>query len=56
MIANICYNSTEPNIGLKLNMDRMTLKCYMEIPDCLSAMPLMKMDWSARKSIKAAVR
>ena len=29
MIANICYNSTEPNIGLKLNMDRMTLKCYM---------------------------
>lgn len=29
MIANICYNSTAPNIGLKLNMDRMTLKCYM---------------------------
>jgi hypothetical protein len=29
MIVNICYNSTEPNIGLKLNMDRMTLKCYM---------------------------
>lgn len=29
MIVNICYNSTEPSIGLKLNMDRMTLKCYM---------------------------
>jgi len=29
MIANICYNSTAPNIGLKLNSDRMTLKCYM---------------------------
>lgn len=29
MIANICYNSTTPDIGLKLNMDRMTLKCYM---------------------------
>ncbi|WP_275563878.1 DUF4143 domain-containing protein [Otoolea muris] len=29
MIVNICYNSTSPNIGLKLNMDRMTLKCYM---------------------------
>ena len=27
MITNICYNSTAPNIGLKLNMDRMTLKC-----------------------------
>lgn len=29
MIINICYNSTAPSIGLKLNMDRMTLKCYM---------------------------
>ena len=29
MIANICYNSTTPSIGLKLNMDRLTLKCYM---------------------------
>lgn len=29
MIVNICYNSTAPSIGLKLNMDRTTLKCYM---------------------------
>lgn len=29
MIINTCYNSTEPNIGLKLNMDRKTMKCYM---------------------------
>lgn len=29
MIINICYNSTEPNIGLRMNMDRMTMKCYM---------------------------
>jgi len=29
MIANMSYNTTEPSIGLKLNMDRMTLKCYM---------------------------
>ena len=29
MIVNMCYNSSAPNIGLKLNMDRMTLKCYM---------------------------
>jgi len=28
-IINTCYNSTEPNIGLKMNMDRLTLKCYM---------------------------
>ena len=29
MIANICFNCTAPNIGLKLNMERLTLKCYM---------------------------
>lgn len=29
MIVNICYNSSAPTIGLRLNMDRMTLKCYM---------------------------
>lgn len=29
MIVNTCYNSTAPNIGLKINMDRLTLKCYM---------------------------
>ena len=29
MVANVCYNATEPNIGLSLNMDRTTLKCYM---------------------------
>ena len=29
MIVNTSYNSTAPDIGLKMNMDRMTLKCYM---------------------------
>ena len=29
MITNIAYNSTAPVLGLKLNMERMTLKCYM---------------------------
>ena len=28
-VVNVCYNSTEPNIGLKMNEDRTTLKCYM---------------------------
>lgn len=27
-IANICYNTTAPNIGLQLNEDRTSLKCY----------------------------
>lgn len=28
-IINCCYNSTAPNVGLKLNEERTTLKCYM---------------------------
>ena len=27
-IVNICYNTSAPNIGLQLNEDRTTLKCY----------------------------
>ena len=29
MIVNVCYNTTEPNIGLKLNRDNTSLKLYM---------------------------
>ncbi|MCI5970732.1 MAG: AAA family ATPase [Oscillospiraceae bacterium] len=29
MIVNTCYNSADPNVGLKMNMERKTLKCYM---------------------------
>ena len=29
MIANMCYNTSSPSIGLRLNMQRLTLKCYM---------------------------
>lgn len=29
MIINTCFNSTDPNIGLSLNSERLTLKCYM---------------------------
>ena len=28
-VVNMCYNTTEPNIGLRMNMERTTLKCYM---------------------------
>lgn len=27
-LANICYNTTAPNVGLQLNEERTTLKCY----------------------------
>ena len=29
MITNMCYNTSSPEIGLKLNMNRLTFKCYM---------------------------
>ena len=29
MITNVCYNSTEPNVGLKLNRDNSSFKMYM---------------------------
>ncbi|MCD8046154.1 MAG: AAA family ATPase [Clostridiales bacterium] len=29
MIVNNCYNCSEPNVGLKMNMDRKTMKCYL---------------------------
>ena len=27
--ANLCWNSTDPNVGLKMNLDRKSVKCYM---------------------------
>jgi len=27
--VNRCFNSTEPTLGINLNVDRLTLKCYM---------------------------
>lgn len=29
MIANICFNTTDPNVGLALSANNNTLKCYM---------------------------
>ena len=29
MVVNSCYNTTEPSLGLNLNRERTTLKCYM---------------------------
>ena len=28
-VINTCYNTTEPSIGLRMNMERTALKCYM---------------------------
>ena len=29
MTVNVCYGASEPNVGLRLNMDRTTFKCYL---------------------------
>ena len=29
MIVNMCYNSTAPTTGLRMNCNRLTMKCYM---------------------------
>ena len=29
MVANICFNSTEPTVGLAMSTDHTTLKCYL---------------------------
>ena len=29
MLVNICTNATEPNVGLKLNEENSSLKCYL---------------------------
>ena len=28
-LVNLCFNTTEPDVGLRMNLDRMTMKCYM---------------------------
>lgn len=28
-IINLCFNTTEPDVGLRMNVKRMTMKCYM---------------------------
>ena len=29
MIVNVCYNATEPSVGLRMNKDSSAFKCYM---------------------------
>lgn len=29
MTVNVCYGSSDPNVGLELNADRLSLKCYL---------------------------
>ena len=53
MIANICFNSTEPKIGLNLNTDRTTLKCYMGDTGLLVSLALGEKDFIEDEIYKA---
>lgn len=45
MISNICYNTTEPKVGLNINTDRTTLKCYMGDTGLLVSMAIGEHDF-----------
>ncbi len=40
MMVNICYNSTDPSIGIKMNLDSTSFKCYMGDTGLLITMAL----------------
>ena len=37
-VVNLCFNATEPTVGLQMNTDRTYLKCYMADTGLLTAM------------------
>lgn len=49
-LSNICYNTTSPNIGLQLNEERTTLKCYF----CDTGL-LISMAFNARGIVQSEI-
>ena len=37
-VVNLCFNATEPTVGLQMNTDRTYLKCYMADTGLLTSM------------------
>lgn len=37
-VVNLCFNATEPTVGLQMNSDRTYLKCYMADTRLLTSM------------------
>ena len=55
MITNTCYNSTDPNIGLNLNSDFSTRKCYMMDTGLLVTQTFMDSDYTENELYKAVL-
>lgn len=53
MIINTCFNSTDPNVGLGLNTERMTLKCYMADTGLLVSHAFSDKEWTENDIYKA---
>lgn len=55
MITNICYNSTDPNIGLSLNSDFSIRKCYMMDTGLLITQTFLDRDYTENNLYKAVL-
>lgn len=53
MVINICYNSTDPNVGLALSADHATQKCYMADTGLLVTHTFMDKDFTDNELYKA---
>ena len=55
MITNICYNSTDPNVGISLNSDFSTRKCYMMDTGLLITQTFLDGDYTENDLYKAVL-
>ena len=55
MITNTCYNSTDPNVGLSLNSDFSTRKCYMMDTGLLITQTFLDRDYTENDLYKAVL-
>jgi predicted AAA+ superfamily ATPase len=49
MIVNVCFNSTDPGPGLRINSERTTLKCYMADTGLLISHALSGKDFTSNE-------
>lgn len=52
-ITNVCFNATDPSVGLALHQDRLTLKCYMADTGLLVSHTFSDNDYTNNEIYKA---
>jgi predicted AAA+ superfamily ATPase len=55
MITNVCFNSTDPTVGLALNRDSATQKCYFADTGLLVTQAFMDNDYTDNDLYKAVL-